>query len=67
VIERKNWLFAGSQKETAVSTGIYIWVEITQTNRLALMEYLKYILSNMLGCAFLESPEYPNDYLPWNP
>ena len=28
---------------------------------------LKYILSDMPGSAFLEHPEYLDDYLPWNP
>lgn len=31
------------------------------------MKYMKYILSDMPGTAFLEYPEYLEDYLPWNP
>jgi len=31
------------------------------------MKYIKYILSDMPGSAFLEHPEYLDDYLPWNP
>jgi len=67
VIGRKNWLFAGSPKGAAASAGIYTLVETAKANGLAPMKYLKYILSDMPGSAFLEHPEYLDDYLPWNP
>ena len=67
VIGRKNWLFAGSPKEASASAGIYTLVETVKANGLAPMKYLKYILSDMPGSAFLEHPEYLDDYLPWNP
>lgn len=41
-------------------------VETAKANGLAPMKYLKYILSDMSGSAFLDS-EYLDDYLPWNP
>ena len=67
VIGRKNWLFAGSPKGAAASAGIYTLVETAKANGLAPMKYLKYILADMPGSAFLEHPEYLDDYLPWNP
>lgn len=67
VIGRKNWLFAGSPKGAAASAGIYTLVETAKANELAPMKYIKYILSDMPGSAFLEHPEYLDDYLPWNP
>ena len=67
VIGRKNWLFAGSPKGAAASAGIYTLVETAKANGLAPMKYIKYILSDMPGSAFLEHPEYLDDYLPWNP
>ena len=67
VIGRKNWLFAGSPKGAAASAGIYTLVETAKANGLAPMKYIKYILADMPGSAFLEHPEYLNDYLPWNP
>lgn len=67
VIGRKNWLFAGSPKGASASAGIYTLVETAKANGLAPMKYLKYILSDMPGSAFLEHPEYLDDYLPWNP
>ena len=65
--KRKNWLFAGSPKGAAASAGIYTLVETAKANGLAPMKYLKYILADMPGSAFLEHPEYLDDYLPWNP
>ena len=67
VIGRKNWLFSGSPKGAEVSAGIYTLVETAKANGLAPMKYIKYILSDMPGSAFLEHPEYLDDYLPWNP
>ena len=67
VIGRKNWLFAGSPKGATASAGIYTLIETAKANGLTPMKYIKYILSDMLGSAFLEHPEYLDDYLPWNP
>ena len=67
VIGRKNWLFAGSPKGAAASAGIYTLVETAKANGLAPMKYLNFVLSDMPGSAFLEHPEYLDDYLPWNP
>jgi transposase len=67
VIGRKNWLFSGSPKGAETSAGIYTLVETAKANGLAPMKYIKYILSDMPGSAFLEHPEYLDDYLPWNP
>ena len=67
VIGRKNWLFSGSPKGADASAGIYTLVETAKANGLAPMKYIKYILSDMPGSAFLEHPEYLDDYLPWNP
>lgn len=67
VIGRKNWLFSGSPKGAEASAGIYTLVETAKANGLAPLKYIKYILSDMPGSAFLEHPEYLDDYLPWNP
>lgn len=67
VIGRKNWLFSGSPNGAEASAGIYTLVETAKANGLAPMKYIKYILSDMPGSAFLEHPEYLDDYLPWNP
>ena len=61
------WLFSGSPKGAEASAGIYTLVETAKANGLAPMKYIKYILSDMPGSAFLEHPEYLDDYLPWNP
>ena len=31
------------------------------------MKYMKYILFDMPGSAFLEYPKHLDDYMPWNP
>ena len=54
-------------KGAEASAGIYTLVETAKANGLAPMKYIKYILSDMPGSAFLEHPEYLDDYLPWNP
>ncbi len=64
MIGRKNWLFSGSPKGAEASAGIYTLVETAKANGLAPMKYIKYILSDMPGSAFLEHPEYLDDYLP---
>ena len=67
VIGRKNWLFSGSPHGAQASAGIYTLVETAKANGLSPMKYIKYILSDMPGSAFLKFPEYLDDYLPWNP
>ena len=67
MIGRKNWLFAGSPKGAAASAGLYTLVETAKANGLDAMKYIKYILSDMPGSTFPENPEYPDDYLPWEP
>ena len=67
VIGRKNWLFAGSPQGAEASAGIYTLVETAKANGLDPNKYIKYILSDMPGSAFLQYPEYLDDYLPWNP
>lgn len=54
-------------KGAAASAGIYTLIETAKVNGLTPMKYIKYILSDMPGSAFLEHPEYLDDYLPWNP
>lgn len=67
VTGRKNWLFSGSPKGAAASAEIYTLVETAKANGLVPMKYIKYILADMPGSAFLEHPEYLDAYLPWNP
>jgi len=31
------------------------------------MKYIQFILGNIPGTAFLEYPEFLEDYMPWNP
>ena len=38
-----------------------------KANGLSPEKYIKYILADMPGSAFLEYPEYLDDYLPWDP
>lgn len=63
----QNWLFTCSTKGAATSAGISILVESAKANRLTPLKYIKYVLADMLGSAFLEHPEYLDDYFPWNP
>ena len=66
----RNWekeLAVCSPKGATASAGIYTLVETAKANGLAPMKYIKYIMADMPGSAFLEHPEYLDDYLPWNP
>ena len=67
MIGRKNWLFSGSPKGAEASAGIYTLVETAKANGLSPEKYIKHILADMPGSAFLEYPEYLDDYLPGNP
>lgn len=66
-IGRKNWLFSGSPKGAEASAGMYTLIETAKANGLQPMKYIQYILEDMPGTAFLQYPEYLEDYLPWNP
>lgn len=66
-IGRKNWLFSGSPKGAEASAGIYTLVETAKANGLNPRKYIQYILSDIPGSAFLQYPEFLEDYLPWNP
>lgn len=66
-IGRKNWLFSGSPKGAAASAGIYTLIETAKANGINPNRYIRYILSDIPGSAFLEFPEYLEDYMPWNP
>lgn len=63
----KNWLFPDGSKGVEASAEICTLVETAKANGLALMKYIKYILSDMPGSAFFEYPEYLDDYLLWDP
>ena len=67
---KNSFVIAGLSTIGAVASsavGVYTLVETAKANGLAPMKYIKYILSDMPGSAFLEHPEYLDDYLPWNP
>ena len=66
-IGRKNWLFSGSPKGAEASAGIYTLVETAKANGLNPRKYIQYILGDIPGTAFLQYPEFLEDYLPWNP
>jgi len=64
---RKNWLFCGSTRGAETRAGIYTLVETAKANGLSPLKYITYILKDMPGSAFLQYPEYLDDYMPWNP
>lgn len=66
-IGRKNWLFSGSPKGATASAGIYSLVETAKANGLYPTKYIQFILSDIPGSAFMEYPEYLEDYMPWDP
>lgn len=66
-IGRKNWLFSGSPKGAEASAGIYTLIETAKANGLNPNKYIKYILGDIPGTAFLEHPEFLEDYMPWDP
>ena len=66
-IGRKNWLFSGSPKGATASAGIYSLVETAKANGLNPTKYIQFILSDIPGSAFMEYPEYLEDYMPWDP
>ena len=66
-IGRKNWLFSGSPKGAEASAGIYTLVETAKANGLNPRNYIQFILSDIPGTAFLQYPEFLEDYMPWDP
>lgn len=66
-IGRKNWLFSGSPKGATASAGIYTLIETAKANSINPLKYIQFILSDIPGSAFMEFPEYLEDYMPWNP
>lgn len=66
-IGRKNWLFSGSPAGAAASAGIYSLIETAKANGINPNKYIQFILSDIPGSAFMEYPEFLEDYMPWNP
>jgi transposase len=66
-IGRKNWLFSGSPKGAEASAGVYTLIETAKANSLNAYKYIQFILSDIPGTAFLQYPEFLEDYLPWDP
>lgn len=66
-IGRKNWLFSGSPKGAKASAGIYSLIESAKANGISPYKYIQFILADIPGTAFLEYPEFLEDYMPWNP
>lgn len=64
---RKNWLFSGIPKGATASAGVYTLIETAKANDINPMKYIQYILSDIPGSAFLQFPEYLEDYMPRNP
>ena len=55
-----------SYDDTETSIGVYLLLSIARINGLNTMKYLYFILNGIPGTAFLEYPEYLEDYMPWN-
>ena len=66
-IGRKNWLFSGSPKGARASAGIYTLIETAKANGINPTKYIQFILSDIPGSAFLQCPEFLEEYMPWNP
>lgn len=66
-IVRKNWLFSGSPKGAAASAGVYTLIETAKANGLNPTKYIEYILKDIPGSAFMEYPEFLEEYMPWDP
>jgi transposase len=66
-IGRKNWLFSGSPKGAEASAGVYTLIETAKANGLSPYKYIQFILSDIPGTAFLQYPEFLEDYMPWDP
>lgn len=54
-------------KEPEASAGIYTLIETAKANGLNPRKYIQYILGDIPGSAFMQYPEYLEDYLPWDP
>lgn len=66
-IGRKNWLFSGSPKGATASAGVYTLIETAKANGLNPTKYIEYILKDIPGTAFMEYPEFLEEYMPWDP
>ena len=66
-IGRKNWLFSGSPKGAAASAAIYSIIETAKANDLNPYKYLLYLFKQLPAVAFLQHPEFLDDYFPWSP
>lgn len=54
-------------QEFPVLEDFWSWAEKAKANGINLNWYIQFILSDIPGSAFLELPEYLDDYMPWNP
>ena len=66
-IGRKNWLFNGSPKGAAASAGVCTLIETAKANGLNPTKYMEYILKDIHGSAFMEYPEFLEEYMTWDP
>lgn len=66
-IGRKNWLFSRIPKGAEASAGVYTLIETAKANGLNAYKYIQFILSDIPGIAFLQYPEFLEDYMPWYP
>ncbi len=62
-LQKNNPIFSNNIE---VSVGVYLLLSIAKINGLNAMKYLYFILNGIPGTAFLEYPEYLEDYMPWN-
>ncbi|MHC1748078.1 MAG: IS66 family transposase [Cellulosilyticaceae bacterium] len=65
-IGRKNWLFSGSPKGATASAGVYTLIQTAKANGLNPTKYIAYILKDIPGSAFMEYPEFLEEYMPWD-
>ena len=52
--------------DTETNIGVYLLLAMAKINGLNGMKYLYFILNGIPGTAFLEFPEYLEEYMPWN-
>ncbi len=67
VVEKLQERSNDFSKGTEINVGVYTLVATAKINGLNPMKYLYFILNGIPGTAFLEYPEYLEDYMPWNP
>lgn len=66
VIGRKNFLFCDTVNGANASAIIYSLVETAKENNLNAAEYLNYLLTEMPGLNYTESPDSLDRLLPWS-